>query len=322
MDNPLISIIVPIYNVEKYLPKCVESIAHQTYRNLEIILVDDGSPDRCGEMCDQYAVKDSRIKVIHKQNGGLSDARNVAIDVAKGEYITFVDSDDYISTYFIEFLFVLIRRTKADIAECSYVLFYEDSGMKNSCTPKFSEFRLYTGDNAIKNVFYQKNLNCSAWGKLYKKSLFKTIRYPKGLLFEDLAIIYPLLKQVRTLVYTRMPLYYYLARPTSILGNFTLKRTDVLDILDNLETFVSNSDPKFLKAVISRNISAHFNILGLVLQSPKDFVDIKMRCWSYIRRNRRLCLLDSHVRIKNKIGILISFGGINILKAFFYFNHR
>ena len=138
MDS-LISVIVPIYNVEKYLERCVESIINQTYKNLEIILVDDGSPDNCPQMCDDYAKKDSRIKVVHKKNGGLSDARNAGMKVATGEYVSFIDSDDYISLDFYETLLETIVDNDSDIVECSVVKFYENG--------KFDE---YSDDQMIK----------------------------------------------------------------------------------------------------------------------------------------------------------------------------
>lgn len=128
--NPLISVIVPIYNVEKYLARCVDSIVNQTYKNLEIILVDDGSPDRCPKMCDDYAEKDSRIKVVHKKNGGLSDARNAGMAVATGEYISFIDSDDYVSDDFFECLLDVMNKENSDIAECSVVKLYEDGHLE------------------------------------------------------------------------------------------------------------------------------------------------------------------------------------------------
>ena len=138
--NSLISVIVPIYNVEKYLDRCVESIINQTYKNLEIILVDDGSPDNCTQMCDDYAKKDSRIRVVHKENGGLSDARNAGMEVATGEYVSFIDSDDYISLDFYETLFQTMIDNDSDIVECSVVKFYENG--------KFDE---YSDDQMIKN---------------------------------------------------------------------------------------------------------------------------------------------------------------------------
>ena len=126
MKNLLVSVIVPIYNVEKYLRKCVDSILNQTYKNLEIILVDDGSPDNCGNICDEYALSDSRIRIIHKKNGGLSDARNAGLDIARGNYILFVDSDDYIDETMVEKLYEALEKEKAEMSLCSFVYVNDD----------------------------------------------------------------------------------------------------------------------------------------------------------------------------------------------------
>lgn len=321
---PLISVIVPIYNVEAYLHKCVDSILSQTYKNIEIFLVDDGSPDNCGKICDEYASKDKRIKVIHKQNGGLSDARNVALDVVKGEFVTFVDSDDFISPTYIELLFELIELTKSDIAECSFLKVTENEEIPHQFTEyKKLSYKVFSADNALKNILYQNTLNHSAWGKLYKKTLFNNIRYPKGILYEDLAIIYQVFQKVENLVFTPIPLYYYLLRENSILGRFNFKRLIIFDILKDLEEKIGKQNFKLQKATRSRNLSAHFNILSLIIQNNMPFnCKEGKECWDYIKKNRAKCFFDIHVRLKNKIGILISYAGLNILKKFLKYNHR
>ena len=167
--NPLISVIVPIYNVEKYLARCVDSIVNQTYKNLEIILIDDGSPDLCPQMCDDYAEKDSRIKVVHKKNGGLSDARNAGMAVATGEYISFIDSDDYVSDDFFECLLDVMNKENSDIAECSVVKFYEDN--------RFDEFsddlsvKTYDTQDAMSALIAENPFHQHVWNKLYKTKL-------------------------------------------------------------------------------------------------------------------------------------------------------
>ena len=180
-----ISIIVPIYNVAPYLPACLDSIIHQTYLNLEIILVDDGSPVESGKMCDSY-LEDERVKVIHKENGGLSDARNAGIDAAKGKFLGFVDSDDYVHPRFYELLLQALKEEGADIAGCD---------VKKVCkTEKIEEKEqqpiqrtVYSGREATANLYdaqmYLKSV--VAWNKLYKKELFEEIRFPKGKLHED-----------------------------------------------------------------------------------------------------------------------------------------
>ena len=202
--NELISIIVPIYNVEKYLDRCIKSIINQSYNNLEIILVDDGSPDRCGEMCDEWAKIDKRIIVVHKENGGLSDARNAGIDIAKGNYLSFIDSDDYVHKDFIKVLYELCIKYNSDISMCGA---FETSKDENC------NFNLQQGNECVKyskTILERKdNIYCVAWNKLYKKEVFKYIRYPKGKLHEDVAVINKILYYSNKIAITDLRLYFY-----------------------------------------------------------------------------------------------------------------
>lgn len=198
----LISVIVPIYNVEKYLNKCIESIINQSYSNLEIILVDDGSKDSSGIMCDSYILKDKRIKVIHKENGGLSDARNVGLDKAKGEYIVFIDSDDWIDEKMIEILYNIIKKNNSDISICDYFLAYNEEIQTQK---EDIEIINLSNIEALKTI-YDKDLGVCmivAWNKLYKRNLFKDdIRYPYGKIHEDEFTTYKLLyKAKKNIIY-------------------------------------------------------------------------------------------------------------------------
>ena len=215
--KPLISIIVPIYNVEAYLAKCINSIINQTYGNLEIFLVDDGSPDRCGLICDEYAKQDARIKVIHKKNGGLSDARNVAIDVAKGEYITFVDSDDYVANDYVESLYKLILENDAQMSITRCIPFFEGTNPVHIRQTKIT--KVFDTNNALISLFYQKDFDNAAWAKMYHCSLFKSdIRYPTGWLYEDLPTTYKLMMLCNKIAFSSYENYYYLLRKDSIEG--------------------------------------------------------------------------------------------------------
>lgn len=214
--NPLISIIVPIYKVEQYLPRCVDSIINQTYRNLEIILVDDGSPDLCGKICDEYTSRDKRIKVVHKTNGGLSDARNVGIDIANGDFILFVDSDDWLELSACESSLQVALERNADIVIFGIKViskngreFLSDFGLKGKVT----------SFDAIKSVIYQiheNGLYNYAWNKLYSKELFKEIRFPKGKLAEDQGTTYKLFHQAQLIWVCEKHLYNYVQRYGSI----------------------------------------------------------------------------------------------------------
>lgn len=222
MDD-LISVIVPIYKVEKYLKKCVESILEQTYSNLDIILVDDGSPDNCGNIIEEFRKKDERIRTIHQKNGGLSDARNSGIKIAKGKYIVCIDSDDWIEKDMIEVLYNDIINTNSDISVCEFV--EEDDFQNILSTKKYTnEIIEFNSKEALKSLIKQDILTNHAWNKLYKASLFEGVEYPKGQLMEDVSTTYKLFEKANKIVYQNTSLYHYIQRGTSILGNITEKR--------------------------------------------------------------------------------------------------
>jgi glycosyltransferase involved in cell wall biosynthesis len=219
--TPLISVIVPVYKVEDYLDRCVQSILSQTYRNLEILLVDDGSPDGCGAMCDAFAKQDDRVKVIHKPNGGLSDARNVAIDVVKGEYLGFVDSDDFIHPKMYESLLNAIRESNASISACFYRSFKPGEDCFSS--DEQPETVVFGQKEALEHFYSFNCVNFTlVWNKLYEKSLFEGIRYPKGKTREDEFTTYKLVYKAEKLAFLKDHLYFYLLRPGSIMREKSL----------------------------------------------------------------------------------------------------
>ena len=246
--NELISIIVPIYNVEKYLDRCIKSIINQSYNNLEIILVDDGSPDRCGEMCDEWAKIDKRIIVVHKENGGLSDARNAGIDIAKGNYLSFIDSDDYVHKDFIKVLYELCIKYNSDISMCGA---FETSKDENC------NFNLQQGNECVKyskTILERKdNIYCVAWNKLYKKEVFKYIRYPKGKLHEDVAVINKILYYSNKIAITDLRLYFYYSNPDSIMrSSFSIKRLDILDVIyDSYLFFLEKNEMQYAYSALN-----------------------------------------------------------------------
>ena len=215
MKEPKISVIVPVYKVEKYLTHAVDSIINQTYKNLEIILVDDGSPDLCGKICDEYAKKDARIKVIHKENGGLADARNAGIDIAEGDFFGFVDSDDYLAPDMYERLLHNLIENDAQISMClAYIVYDDDMSFYDI---KKGEIKVFSEGEILENLFCGC-LNNFAWNKLYKKELFQSIRYPKGKIYEDLFTTYKLFGLCKKVVFDGSKLYYYRIRKDSIMG--------------------------------------------------------------------------------------------------------
>lgn len=220
----IISIIVPIYNVEKYIVRCVDSIINQTYVNTEIILVDDGSPDKCGSICDEYQRRDHRVIVIHKPNGGLSDARNYGINVASGKYITFIDSDDWVTNDYLEKLYNLLIDQKADISICNHQRVYSiDSNIIKEKKITIYEFTNIEALNYLTDSSLYIQMIVS-WGKLYKTELFKYVMFPVGKIHEDEFTTYKLYYFSKKIVYTNEPLLYYLQRNDSIMGRgFNIK---------------------------------------------------------------------------------------------------
>lgn len=213
--NSLVSIIVPVYNVEKYLDRCLESIVNQTYKNLEIILVDDGSPDHCPQMCDMWAERDSRIKVIHKKNDGLANARNSGIDAAVGDYIMFADSDDYLQNDMVEFLLNLSEKYDADVSRCGFYFDYEKDGNSVPAETASNELILSKNDCIIDLI--TSGFGGTAWNKLYKTSIIKTHLYDKADgCSEDILHNYRVYKDAGKVVFCDVPKYHYFIRDHSI----------------------------------------------------------------------------------------------------------
>jgi len=255
-----ISVIVPIYKVEKYLHKCVDSIINQTYKNLEIILVDDGSPDNCPAICDEYAKKDNRIKVIHKPNGGLSDARNAGLDIATGEYIAFVDSDDYIDLTMYEKLYNAIKQNDCDLAVCGFNNVNEDESKVWQCWKKD---KVINQNEPVKLLFENNNVGgiITAWNKLYHKDIFKTLRYPVGKINEDEFVVYDVLKNVKKgVVVIDNLLYFYRQRDNSIMNSRPTKK-----LLDGIEAAklrvdkVGENSPYYQEATM-QYLSSFYNV--------------------------------------------------------------
>ena len=224
---PLLSIIVPVYKVENYLPKCIDSILAQTFTDFELILVEDGSPDDCPALCDAAAEKDARVRVIHQKNGGLSAARNAGLDAARGAWIGFVDSDDYIAPEMYEVLYQAVQSTGADLALCDYAEVDEAGAPCQSMHVSLSEGEL-TGQELLKRA--SGLMVQLAWNKLYRRAIFTQLRYPEGKLNEDLFLIPEVCLQIQKAVVVPKALYYYVQRGGSIMNESkTLRHFDAAE---------------------------------------------------------------------------------------------
>lgn len=235
---PQISVIVPVYNVERYLPRCINSILNQTFPDFELILVDDGSSDNCPFLCDEFQSKDKRVKTIHKQNGGLSSARNAGIELAEGEYISFIDSDDWIESNMLQELYELAVSNKADVVECAFQRVEEDELPQKLCnnTPHISE---RSGEFAIMALYLGEGATPVVWNKLYKRQIFNKLRFPVGMNYEDSYLMPQIVYAANKVVYTTYVGYYYFQRCGSITkSEFSVKNTDKILAYEGVRYFL------------------------------------------------------------------------------------
>lgn len=243
MNESLISVIVPIFKVEDYLNRCVESLIAQTYHNLEIILVDDGSTDTCPQLCDEWAEKDKRIKVIHKKNGGLSDARNAGIRAAEGEYILFVDSDDWVCADYAESLYRAVESSNSDICECDVIRtsgeimpHYEGK----ECIPV-----CYEPEEALKLLIEDRIFHQHVWNKIYRCDCIQGIPFEKGMVNEDEFWTYQIFGRANKVSKIQKKLYYYFQRNNSIMGTeYNYKRLDVLEAKNRRQRYIEKNYPR------------------------------------------------------------------------------
>lgn len=299
MKRALVSVVVPVYNVEQYLDQCVQSICDQSYDNLEIILVDDGSTDSSGKMCDQWGSRDGRIKVIHKSNGGLSDARNVGIKSARGEYLCFIDSDDLVTEDLISHLYQIMNEYSAGIGACGIAHLYDSREL--TIKPDW-QVRLLTADEAICEMLYQTSFLVPAWGKLYKRECFENIRFPVGMRFEDVAIMGDLFDVAGKIAFSSKQGYIYRHRANSITtSKFSPNDLDIVKIADKYLRRYEEPKSKLQRAAVAFTVTSY---LRVCLNAPDDekYRNVVTDCEEYIKQHWVEVALDSHARKKARIG--------------------
>lgn len=307
--NDLISVIVPVYNVEKYLQRCIQSLINQSYKMLEIILIDDGSTDKSGIICDYFAEHDPRIKVHHKENGGQGSARNIGLNNAKGKYITFVDSDDYVDEDYIEFLRDFIKQDNLDIACCNCQLINENGDIKRINRCGLGK-KYYTPIEAIKSTWYGEEFNIAPWGKLYRSVLWDNIRF-KECFSEDLATMHLLYIKAQRIGYSYEAKINWTIRNNSDIHSFNSKKLIMPQIvIDNIE--FAEKYPELKKAAVHKAIMVNFHVLCQL--PPNRYEDEKNKMISFIKQNRKKVLLDKRASRKAKVAILLSYTGINNVK--------
>lgn len=306
--HKLISVIVPVYNVEGYVKDCVQSLLKQSYSNLEIILVDDGSTDNSGLICDELSQTDRRVKVIHKKNGGLSDARNVGIEHATGEFLSFVDSDDYLSTECINTLYNLLMDYNADISVMRLYKTYT-----RTCNEKGSKdvIRTYSKQEAMCEMLYARDFTASACAKLYKSELFETIRFPYGKLSEDVFTIYDVVNLTKLIVYSNEIGYYYYTRQGSIINSkFNPRQMDVVEALKILSNKISLEEYDLVDAYASQMVECTLTLLD---QNPSSSDLKRFGIWNQLKKYRNTVIFDRNATNRVRAWALFSYLGKHIL---------
>lgn len=282
---------------------CIKSLVSQTYKNIEIILVNDGSTDASGDICEKWNAHDSRVVYIQKSNGGAASARNAALDRCRGQYIAFVDSDDYIDENYIEVLWTAVKDADADISVCGWknetesIQVPPDSAKGNV---------IYSRVEALNKLLYQEKFDTAMWAKLYKAHLFEEIRFPEGNIYEDIAIIYKIFDMVERVSYTDYEGYHYLLRETgTTLKNFSAKKMDLIDVVEEMEEYILQNCPEVQSAMRSKFVRANFHIY-LQIPRDKEFAAERMRIEKNIDKYRKSVRKDDRTRRGTKAALILS----------------
>lgn len=310
---PLITVIVPVYNVEAYIRTSIDSIVNQTYQNLEIILVDDGSTDKSGKICDECGEQDARVIVLHKENGGQGSARNRALDIAKGEYICFLDSDDSVKDDYVEFLYNQLIEHNLDISVCNYDL-YDEEGTLLKARKKGTGYVEIDGIQAIKSMWTQGIINVGPWVKLYKKMLWEKTRF-KECFSEDWATMHFVFEKAKKVGYSYESKLNYLIRKSSSIRSFQDKKLVMMNIAEDNMIFAEKY-PELLPAARQKAASVYFHLL---FQMPNnENYDIQRKeIEGRIKELRGKVLSDSKCIRKTKIALLLSYIGFDMTKKVF-----
>lgn len=314
---PKISIIVPVYDVEKYINRCIESILAQTFMDFELILVNDGSPDQCGKICDKYAENDTRIKVIHKKNGGLSDARNFGLEIAQGDFVGFVDSDDYIESDMYEKLLEACEENNSKLAMCGR---YKVLGEELQPIFSFKGHKIWESREAIENLLTWNNIDSSACDKLFRRDLFEQIRFPVGKYNEDIYIMTQIIHQSEKIIHIGDAKYYYFHRPNSITTEkFSEKKLDLLAANRKVIELVTDYYPDLSLKAESFNLKGIIYLSGLLQDKrcKKEYLSSYNLINNHLSHNLFKILSNPHINGRLKVKAILTATNIySIVRSF------
>lgn len=310
MDE-LVSIVVSVYNGEKYLARCLDSLTNQKYNQIEIILVDDGSTDTSGVICDDYMKKDSRIRVIHQKNGGISAARNAGLETAQGEYLVFCDADDIVTEYYVENLYRSIKSTDADMSVCGYQYYKEGDIIQKGFPYNQDKIKIVDTKECLERAFYQDQMYTTIWGKLFKKNIWKNLVFPVGRLYEDIPTMYQAIFDSKKVVIIENIDYYYAINEGSITQKpFSMREMDAIDFMDEVGERVNKEYPDLMHAYRTRAYLLHAFIMFKI--QPKEHIEVRKNLWTRMKSIRKEVLSDSRVGKQSKMIALSSYLGYSI----------
>lgn len=309
----MISVIIPIYNTEKYVEKCIRSVCTQTYTDLDIILVNDGSTDSSKKICESF-LNDGRVRIVNQMNQGQGKARNVGIEMANGSYLFFLDSDDYLEKDCLEVLYRGIINHDADISIIDYYDIDEKGKKLKKSTRRCNDVILYGPEAAVEDMLYWKTFGVAPWAKLYKKALWDEIRFPENIIYEDLATTYKVFAKASRVVFLPYPKMYYLHRMGSDVHQpFNNRKLSIMDSSNSIKEFVSQNMRGIYKAAISREFSSAFS---LYLQIENDNL-LKDKLKAIIIKERTIVMFDPKARNKARCAAFLSFFGFRLCKFVF-----
>lgn len=318
----LVSVIIPVYNVEKFVKKSILSVINQTYQNVEIVVVNDGSTDNSGKICHELEKKDNRVKVYDKENGGLSSARNYGLAHANGEYIMFLDSDDMLTLNAVETLLTFIQKSKADMCIGKGITINESDNIKPEVMKKCTHTKSFSKYEAIENALYELNFSMSATMKLYKRNILNNISFPIGKTYEDLFTTYKVFFNCTKIIFTDFYVYYYTLRYGSIISNLNpLNNIDFYEAAYEIQKYITTNYPQILKAANYKLFSAAIELFVKYPQSEKQLSNKNRKdkkiIWKTIKKYRAEILINKKGKTKYRILALISYFGQTVLSLFY-----
>lgn len=316
--TPLISVIVPVFNVEKYLEKSVRSLMMQSYKNIEIILVDDGSPDTSGELCDTLASEDDRIKVVHKTNGGVSSARNSGIEASEGEYLCFIDGDDYVTDNYIQDMYDTLIKYNVDISTINQYKIWDNGRTEELYPQKTGTIFIKTGIETLSDMLYGKTCYATCCCKLYKREIFDDIRFPVYSMGEDSYTMYSCFIKAKNVAHLYKPSYYYIQHSESAMhtDNYD-KFYDYIELSDNFIERVNAGYPELFLPAVNRLIENNFWVYMKMRKNPDKYSAQLKHITENIKKYRSVALKDKNVCLRTRLACLLSYLGMNALNIIY-----